>query len=162
MSTKDELIGRLTSSRESFLKILEDLDESLFEEPGVAGDWSLKDILVHLSIWEAELVRLLWQAENGRKPDTAQTGPIPVDELNRRWYLENKGRPLPVAWKDFHAVRRQTIRRVGLLSEAALTEPDYFAWQGGEPLAKWIASDTCEHESEHAEDIRAWRQSRGV
>ena len=37
-------------------------------QPGVVGQWSLKDILVHLTLWEAELVTLLFQARQGQKP----------------------------------------------------------------------------------------------
>lgn len=159
--SKETVLSALKASRESMLKALEGLDDPALHEPSVMGDWSVKDILVHLSLWESELVTLLWQARQGRKPGTALLGQESVDELNARWFEMHKDRPIEQVLEDFHAVRRQTARRVDSYTDRELGDPDLFPWLKGETLERWIAEDSYEHENEHAAQIIAWRRSRG-
>jgi hypothetical protein len=160
--SKADILSSLKASREAMLEAVDGLDAAAMCEPGVIGDWSVKDILVHLSLWEAELVTLLWQARQGRKPTTAQLSPESVDELNARWYPLHKDRALDRVLEDFHAVRRQTARRVEAFSDEELADPELFPWLEGESLERWVAADSYGHEAEHRPQILAWRQSHGV
>jgi hypothetical protein len=54
--TKSEILTALNEGRERFLEAIEDLTPDKMKETGVVGEWSVKDILVHLTRWEAELV----------------------------------------------------------------------------------------------------------
>ncbi|OGO71165.1 MAG: hypothetical protein A2Z37_06955 [Chloroflexi bacterium RBG_19FT_COMBO_62_14] len=160
--SKEAVISSLKTTRESLLSAIEGLDNETMLEPGVIGDWSIKDILVHLSLWEAELVTLLWQARQGRRPTTAQLGDESVDDLNARWYQMHKDRDLAQVLDDFHAVRHQTLRRVDGFSDRELTDPELFPWLNGESLEQWIDSDSFGHEAEHVAQILTWRKSRGA
>jgi hypothetical protein len=79
-----------------------------------------------------------------------------------RWYGESKERPLERILSDFEGVREQTIRRVEALSDSDLTDPKRFPWLDGKPLLEWITSDSTNHEAEHLEQIRVWRQKRNI
>jgi len=160
--SKEAVISSLKTSRESLLSAIEGLDNEAMLEPNVIGDWSVKDILVHLSLWEAELVTLLWQARQGRRPATAQLADESVDDLNARWYQMHRDRDLAQVLDDFHAVRHQTLRRVDGFSDRELTDPELFPWLNGEPLEQWIDSDSFGHEAEHVVQILTWRKSRGA
>ena len=160
--SKEAVISSLKTSRESLLSAIEGLDNDTMLEPGVIGDWSIKDILVHLGLWEAELVTLLWQARQGRRPTTAQLGDESVDDLNARWYQMHKDRDLAQVLDDFHAVRHQTLRRVDGFSDRELSDLELFPWLNGESLEQWIDSDSFGHEAEHVAQIVAWRKSRGA
>ena len=159
---QQELIQALEDGRERFLDVVEGLPDAGWVEGGVVGEWSVKDILAHLSRWEAELIALLYQAGLGRKPTTAQFSSASEDTLNAKWYLESKDRPLERILTDFEGVREQTIRRVQTIVDADLTDPKRYPWLKGKPLADWIASDSIEHEAEHAAQIRQWRQTRNI
>ena len=158
---KSEILKALEEGREKFLDAIEGLDEESLGQAGVVGEWSIKDILVHLSRWEAELVKLLWQAKQGSKPTSAHFSKLSVDELNDRWYQESRTRALKLVLDDFHGVRNQTIRRIEDLTERALTDLSYYPWLGGQPLTDWIAGDSFEHEAEHEAQIRDWRTEKG-
>lgn len=158
--SKETVLSSLKASREAMLKAVEGLDDQALQEPGVLGDWSVKDILVHVSLWEAELVKLLWQAREGRKPSSAQLGRESVDELNAQWYQVHKDRAIEQVLEDFNAVRHQTARRVDSYTDKELADPDLFPWLNGEPLEQWIAEDSYGHESEHTAQIIAWRRQR--
>lgn len=157
---KQELIAALEDGRKQFHTVIQGLSDEAMVEPGVVGDWSLKDVLAHLSRWEAELVALLHQAQQGREPETVHFGSASADELNAKWNEESKDRPLEQLLSDFEGVRRQTIRSMQPLSDRDLTDPKRFAWLDGKPLWSWIQTDSFGHEAEHAAQIRAWRERR--
>lgn len=158
---KSELVEALQDERQELQEMLEDLPDEALLEPGVVGDWSIKDILNHLTFWEGQIVTLLFQAQRGMpKPSTVHFGKDSVDELNARWHETGKDRPLEMVWKDWLGVRTQTIRRVGELSDDELNNPRLFSWLEGVPLYQWILNDTIEHEAEHADHIRDWIDQR--
>jgi hypothetical protein len=154
---KTELLEELEDERQELLEMIGDLPEETLLQPGVIGDWAIKDILAHLTYWEGQTVTLLFQVQQGiMKPTTAHFSGETVDELNKRWHESGKDRPLDVIWKDWLGVRKQTIRRAGELNENDLTNPQRFPWLKGVPLWQWILNDTVEHEGEHASQIREW------
>jgi len=154
---KDELISTLTGSRQQILNLLEGFSPEQMEIPGVIEQWSLKDLLVHLTRWEAESVKLLWQAKQGKRPTTVHFNQNGIDSINERWYHESKSRSIDMVWKDFVAVREQTLRRVKDFSEDELDNPQAYDWLDGRALREWIAEDSYKHEAEHAENIREWK-----
>ena len=158
---KSELIEELQDTRQETVELLEGLPDEVMLEPGVVGEWSIKDILSHLAYWEGQIVTLLFQAQKGvQAPTTAHFGQESVDELNRRWYEAGKQRTFEQVWADWQGVRKQTIRRVSDLNERDLSDPDRFAWLNCRPLYEWVLNDTTEHELEHADQIREWLDSR--
>jgi len=160
--TKNELLQKLESQREDFLDALEGIPESDWELPGVAGNWSIKDILAHLSRWEAELVKFLWQVQQGQTPTSIQLENIDVDAVNAAWQREARDRSLQRVLEDYHLVRTQTAARVEMLDEKDLLAPNRFKWAKGKPLWEWIAADSYEHEAEHLQDILAWKQRKST
>jgi len=155
---KSELLEHLESQREKFMDALEDLPEGTWEQPGVAGIWSIKDILMHISRWEAELVKLLWQAQQGQRPTSIHFEGVNVDEVNARWYAENRDRSIEKVLEDFQAVRTQTILRVEALNEKDLNDPQRYPWSSGKPLAEWIENDSYGHDEEHLADVLRWKK----
>jgi hypothetical protein len=157
---KDELLNALEDERERFLEVIDGLSDEELIEPGVAGDWSVKDIIFHISMWEADLVKLLWQLSQGEKPSTTYFTNSSVDEINATWQDISRTRSLDQTLVDFEAVRKQTRRRVRAIPEKDLNDPERYEWLEGNPLWKWIAGDSFEHEIEHAAQIRKWRRNK--
>jgi len=154
---KEKIISELTRSREEILKLLEGISAEEMESPGVLEQWSLKDLLVHLTRWEAELVKLLWQAKQGIQPTTIHFSAEDTDAINERWYQQSRTRSSEIVWKDFLTVREQTLRRVEDFSDRELTDRQYYAWSRDKALWEWIADDSYSHEAEHAEHVRNWK-----
>lgn len=158
-----EIIQQLNEEYELLMDAIKGLTNEAMLEPGVNGDWSIKDILTHISAWEAELVKLLWQARAGKKPTTIHFNQDQdVDSTNLIWYNERKDRPLQVVMEDLQAVRKQTLRRVAEFNDRELNDLQAFKWLRGYPLWEWIASDSFKHGPEHITQIKAWREARGV
>lgn len=157
---KDELLDALEDGRESFLDILDSIPQELWENPGAMGQWSLKDCLYHLTMWEAELVKLLWQISQGQPPNTAFNSNLSDDERNAQWQAQGQSRSLEQVLADFQGVRRQTTRRLMEVPEKLLQNPKQFDWMKGEPLWKLVAGASFEHESEHAQAIKDWYENQ--
>jgi hypothetical protein len=159
--TKDELIMALEEDRESILESIEGLSDENMLLPGVVDGWSVKDVLAHLSRWEAELIKQLWQLRQGQRPTTVHFSGQSDDEINARWHSESRNRELGRVLEDFHGVRTQTIRRVEEFSEKDLNEAGRYRWLEKNSLWKVVAESTFEHEAEHEAAIRAWRELTG-
>lgn len=160
--TQDEILDALEDQREKFLEAIDGLNEDQLTEPGVVGEWSVKDIMFHLTMWEAELVKLLWQAAQGVQPTTVHFSKTPVDELNAAWSALSRTRSLDQVIDDFAGVRKQTSRRVSAFKDQDLKDVQRFPWLKGHPLWEWIAEDSFKHEAEHTAQILAWRKAKGI
>ena len=160
--TQDEILDALEDQREAFLDAIDGLSDEQLEQPGVVGDWSVKDIMFHLTLWEAELIKLLWQAAQGVQPTTEHFSQTPVDELNASWSLQAHNRSLEQVIDDFAGVRKQTSRRLGAFKDKDLDDPQRYPWLENSPLWEWIAGDSFKHEAEHTDQIRQWREAQGI
>ncbi|GAB4500044.1 MAG: hypothetical protein OHK0052_15900 [Anaerolineales bacterium] len=158
--TQDQLMQQLEESRENFLELLEDLPDEALLQTGVCGNWSIRDVLYHLARWEAELISLLWQTRQGGTPSTVHFGKLTDAQINAQWEKEGAERSLARILDDFHSVRAQTLRRIEAFSERDLTNPQRYAWLNNRPLYQWILESTVEHETEHGEQIRAWKATQ--
>ena len=161
--SKQEIRSALEASRAALLDALDGLTPEHLLQPRAVGEWSVRDVLQHLSLWEAELVRLLVHVDQGRRAVGQSFVPNPdFDAINARWHAETKDRRLDRVLEDFHGVRRQTLRWVDEFSDEDLTRIRREKWLHRQPLAGWIAEYSYEHEAEHTLAIRAWRQTAGV
>ncbi|MBI3241946.1 MAG: ClbS/DfsB family four-helix bundle protein [Chloroflexi bacterium] len=155
---KTELLNALKVEREKLLQAIASLtDEELATAP-VMGEWTIKDLLAHLTVWESELVTLLAFARQGKRPANVQGLSGDIETLNAKWYAEYKNRPLDRVLADFHGVHKQIIRQVEMFTDQDLAEAKKFPWLKGEPLWKIVADYSFAHEAEHTVHIREWRE----
>ncbi len=158
---KATLIRRIREERERLWKALEGLSpEEMSREP-VFREWTVKDILAHIAMWQGRLITALFQLEQGRRPKDLHLSPAQVDALNERFYREQKDRPLERVLADFHGTYQQLLKRLERLSEEDLTRPGRFPGVPG-PLWALIAAGTFEHDAEHRADIERWRARKGT
>jgi|WetSurMetagenome_2_1015567.scaffolds.fasta_scaffold1065262_1 hypothetical protein len=160
--TQDEILDALEDERENFLDAIEGLSDEAQLEPGVIGDWSIKDILHHLTMWEAEAVKLMWEVSQGLKPSFLNNANTTTDELNAAWALEGQARTYDQIWDDFEGVRKQTIRRLSAFTDQDLNDPKRYPWLKDHPLWDWIAENSFAHEKEHTAQIKEWRLKKGL
>lgn len=155
---QEELLDALEEEHEHFLESIDGLSDEELEEPGVYLDWSIKDIVAHITMWEGELIKLLWQARQGEKPTTVHFSSSTEAEISREWAAQAKDRDLERVFDDFESVRRQTIRRVEGFKNKDLTDANRYPWLKGKPLFEWIAQYSFRHEAEHIRQILSWRE----
>ena len=76
---KSELQNWLHKSYEEWEAFLDQVGTARMDEPGVAGHWSIKDIIVHLTGWDQYVVARLQAARRG-EPEPPP--PWPADLQN--------------------------------------------------------------------------------
>jgi hypothetical protein len=151
-----ELKSRIQAGREEITSLWSDIDEAEWlKRPGPQEDWSIKDLIAHLTFWERHMignVQVLLRGEN--PPYVSQE----LDAINERVFLENKDRHLADILQDFDASLKNVLATVDRLTDDDINNPQRFAWTQGEPLLEMIAADTYDHyRDDHLDDVRRWR-----
>jgi hypothetical protein len=157
--TREELTAALAESRARFLQTIEGLSAEAILELGAAGEWSMRDVMQHLSIWEAETIQLIVHYRRGQRPPSERFK-MSAAALDAKWHEATRVRPLDRVVEDFHGVRRQLVRQVADLTAIELNRVSAHPWMQNRPLADWIAHDPYLHEREHTGQIRDWRAAR--
>jgi hypothetical protein len=149
MIDHETLLDELDRSRERLLVAISPLPDTALLAPGVVGDWSLRDVLVHLTVWEAELVTALMRLDQGKQPERLLAALAGRDAYNAARLKENEGRALDVIFDDLQGVRFQLEGWLEEFSRKDLTRPDRYKSLNGMPLWRLIAMTSYEHEAEH-------------
>ena len=80
------------------------------------------------------------------------------DEINERFYQQNKDRPLADVLATFRTLYQSVLETVEAMSEETLNAP--FPWRkDGNPIWPLIAGNTYGHYQEHGNIIRSWLSS---
>lgn len=156
--SKSELLQRIQSERQRLEATLAQLSANQMTTPGVNDQWSIKDILAHITAWERRMVRWLEEAVRGEVPEMLPAGMTwdDLDEWNEQTYLDNRDRPLAEVLANFKSSYPQALKAVEAVSEEDLIDPHRFEWRAGKPLWEMVAANTFWHYKEHNKSIRIW------
>lgn len=155
-----QLIAIVDDEQDEWEVLLADVDPDRFDEPGVSGDWSFRDVVAHLLAWRDGSLRLLEAAARGEpEPPPPWPTTLTTDDAIGAW-LHERDRQVPAravlaAYLDTFARLRAVIRT---LPVDALTDPDYFPWMNGESVAaSMLDRSWFDHlHVEHEPDLRRW------
>lgn len=156
MTTKEQLLDALDSSRESLLVAIEPLPDEALQEKLAIGDWSVADVLVNVTAWEAELVTGLMLLKQNKRPDRllgALEAPKTYDRLR---FEENQDRDLDQIFIDLQQSRVQVEEWLLEFSERDLTNPRRYQWLKGRALSDLIARTTYNRENQIAPRLEAF------
>ncbi len=152
---KTQFLGMIQSARAQWEALLAEIPAAWMTEPGVEGEWSVKDIIAHIAWGERENLGVaqahalvgseLWQ--------------LSEDERNRAVFEQNRGRELHDVLSESRQVFQQYLEAVAALSEEDLNDPGRFQGlpNGWRP---WRILYDPTHYHVHAQSIRAWLERR--
>ena len=153
---KTALLVRMRDSYAAFEALLAPLSADQLCAPGVHGEWSIKDILAHLTIWQERVSTRLEAIARGEE---SPLDPIATDEqmhaFNNATVAASRARSLSEVQADFRAAVQRLSANVEATGEDALFEPGRFVWLDGRTMATSIAGNTFEHYAEHVPMIEA-------
>lgn len=127
------------------------LSEAAMDQPGVVGEWSVRDVLAHVSWWEDEALEHLPTILAGGRPPRYSTTWGGIDALNVAMIV--RWRPLTLA--ELQERRRQTHER--LIAFLETVPEEQFATETR--FRRRLRLDTWGHYPLHAQAIREWRAS---
>jgi hypothetical protein len=150
---KPELLVQIRTERKRLEEVLAALTPDQMLQPGVNGEWSVKDILAHISAWEQRMLSWIGSHLRGEAPDV----PLPwdVERMNAEAYAQVKDRPLAEVLKEFLQSYREALALAESLSEEQLRTEYTDNWPMG-PLWTGVAANTNWHYKEHREAMEAW------
>jgi len=153
---KATLLDKISSGYAALETLLTPLDEAQMTTRSAGEEWSIKDILAHLTAWHYRLlgwVNAILRNEEPALGDAVETNEQ-LDRLNARFYEENKTRPLSEVLSDLRSSHLQVIESVQAMADEDLTDPQRFAWMDGNPFLNLVAGNTYEHYLEHIGSIQ--------
>lgn len=148
---RQRLLRRLDKAWAALRESYVGLSDSQLTEPGVTGDWSVKDILAHVTTWEGEALKHLpLIIAGGRPPRYVRYGGI--DAFNAKTTEEKRGLSLPEVLRQLDDTHGRLIDFVQRTPEAQFTRDTRFR--------RRLRLDTYSHYPKHAVAIREWREQR--
>ena len=157
--SKMQLLTELRKEQAAWEALLGEIGEENMTQPEVAGDWSIKDIVAHITGWRRRTV-LRFRATLDPTVDMTPYWPAEldeddeVDEINAWIYKANRDRPLADVLNDSREVFQQLVEACDALSDEQLNDPQRFSWLESERLTGAFLFGHF-HE-EHEPDMRAW------
>ena len=154
---KQRLLTYMHAAYADVQQAVADLSRHQLTQPGVEGEWSVKDIVAHLTFWHHRMVEGLDKGLCGEAPwPSEEDGGAELDRINLRAFYASKDRPADEIVHEFAEAHARSVAAVAALSEDDLTSPRRFPWMEGKLLWEFVAGETYEHTHEHMQPIRAW------
>lgn len=147
-----QLLEKVEKAWRDFQASYAGLTEAEMLEPGVVGEWSVKDVIAHVTIWEAEALKHLPTIlAGGRTPRYADTHGG-IDAFNAQTMESACRRPLAQVLQNQAQTHRRLLDYLKEVPEEAFARETRFR--------RRLRLDTYRHYAEHAEHIRRWRARR--
>lgn len=154
-STRSQLLAELVKEWANIERICAGLSDADMVTPGVEGDWSVKDILCHLSAWEKYLLDRLGYVLTRQRPIyPSMTSWDDVHRFNAQVYAENKDRPLNSAIIEFRNLYHGVMTVLEAMDDDQLNQPYSYDFPDDNiTLLQLIRANTYEHYREHCHAI---------
>ena len=147
-----QLLARLEKAWLDFHESFGGLSDSDMRKPGVSEEWSVRDILAHVTTWEQEALKHLPTILQGGKPPRYSIDYGGINSFNR--VMTEKKRNLTLT-----DVRRELEDIHGRLIHYIESVPEH-EFRTETPFRHRLRLDTYSHYPKHAEAIRKWRKKQ--
>jgi DinB superfamily len=164
--TGPRLAGILRTERIRWNALLAQVGADRMEVPGIEGEWSVKQLVAHLTWYEQAIVdgarQVVTTGTFTRPRDRGPYAGLSMDELNDRIAAESRERPLTDVLTEADRVFDQLTRLIEAVPQDLLNDPhilglpdDLLPWMG-------VANNSYSHYRQHEDSLRAWldRQAR--
>lgn len=156
-TSKAQFLNDLRNEQAQWEELLREIGEAHMTQPDVAGGWSIKDIVAHLTGWRKRTVAR-FQAALRHEPPPAPQWPPELqtdDEINAWIYAANRDLPLATVLGESREVFDRLYETLDAFPEEDLRDPARFPWLDDD--GEWTAAAFFDHfHEEHETDMRAW------
>ena len=147
---RQQLLKQLDKRWIAFKESYAGLSDSQMTIPGVTGNWSVKDIIAHVTWWEEEALKHLPLITMGGRPPRYSIKYGGIDAFNALMTKQKLGLSLFEVLREQDKTHRRLIIYVQSAPEELLTQETRFR--------RRLRLDTYNHYPKHAKAILAWRQ----
>jgi hypothetical protein len=154
-SERKHLLNQLKLERAKFEEVMSRWLQRDRNDQEIIEDWTIKDIVAHITTWEIELMRWLKRASLGKPPGIPAPGQWFdfTERINRQTHEDNRTHTLDYVLIRFNQVFDQLLVELKALPE----DPGHAYWSvwlGGKPPWDLFATYP-EHYREHCLQIEA-------
>jgi hypothetical protein len=153
----EELVARNREDRAAFAALWEGLsEEEMARRPGPQHDWSVKDLIAHVTFWEQFAMERIADALAGREPDWVRD----YDAVNAEVWQRHKDDALADVLAAFAASEPQVEAQILSLTDEQLHDGESYPTRGT-PLFDIYAGNRFGHYAEHEGDLRRYVEGLG-
>jgi hypothetical protein len=120
---KTQLLDMIQRDRAQWESLLEGIPEAWMTEPGVADEWSIKDIIAHIAWGERESLRVA----QAHAVIGSELWRLSENERNAAVFEQNRSRELDDVLADSGRIFHLYLEAVADLFEEDLNDPSRFA-----------------------------------
>ncbi len=146
-----QLLERLDSAWSDFEDSYAGLTRAQLMIPRVTGEWSVRDIIAHVTWWEQEALKSLPVIRGGGRTPRYSVAYGGIDAFNAMMTVKRSGLTLPEVLKDHDNVHALLVDYVTAVPEELYVKESRFR--------RRLRFDTYEHYPVHARAIREWRNA---
>jgi len=146
---RQQLLKQLDKRWTEFKESYAGLSDSQMTLPGVTGNWSVKDIIAHVTWWEEEALKHLPLIIMGGRPPRYSVKYGGIDAFNALMTKQKLGLSLFEVLREQDETHRRLIVYIQNAPEELLTRETRFR--------RRLRLDTYNHYPKHAKAILAWR-----
>ena len=149
---RHQLLKQLDKAWASIKESCTGLSHAQLMEPGVMGNWSVRDILAHVTTWEDEALKYLPVILQGGRPPRYSTKYGGIDAFNAHMTEQKRGLSLSDVLRQLDETHGRLIGYVESAPE------EQFA--GETRFRRRLRADTYSHYPKHAKAILKWRAQK--
>ncbi len=146
---KEQIIDKVEQGWREFKEAYTGLPGEKLLEPGASGEWSVKDIIAHVSAWEGEALKYLPLTLQGKRLPRYSVMYGGIDAFNA--HVAEKVRQLSLD----EVVRQAEETHARLVAYLQAAPEEQFASETR--FRRRIRLDTYSHYPIHTQAIREWR-----
>lgn len=154
--TGQRLAAILRTERGQWNALLAQVGLERMDVPGVEGEWSVKQLVAHLTWYERSVVEGARQVLSGEQFTRRRPAGVGLDENNAQIAAESAARPASAVLAEADAVFAQMLTLAEACSEDILNDPsrlglpdDMVPWMG-------VANNSYAHYRQHEPALQAW------
>jgi hypothetical protein len=151
---REQLLKRLDTAWAAFQASYAGLSDVRLVEPGVVEDWSVKDLIAHVSWWEEEALQQLPLVLAGGRPPRYSVRYGGIDAFNALKSEQVRELALADVLAQSGATHRRLVTYLETVSEEEFARENRFR--------RRLRLDTYSHYPIHTEQIWQWRAKWGV
>ena len=146
----------LRDERAKWNALLDQVGLDRMDIPGVEGEWSVKQLVAHLTWYEQAVVEGAQQALNTGTFSRRRPEGMSLDEMNAQIAEESRARPASDVLAEAEAVFGQLLTLIAACPDAILNDPQLLGLPDDMPPWMRVANNSYAHYREHEPALRAW------
>jgi hypothetical protein len=147
---REKLLKQLDKAWTAFKESYAGFSDSQLTERGVTGNWSVKDIIAHVTWWEEEALKHLPLIIKGIRPPRYSVQYGGINAFNAQMTEQKQGLSLSDVLRQQDETHGRLIAYLQSVPEEQFTRETR--------VRRRLRLDTYSHYPKHAKAIRAWRE----